>query len=177
MIKKITIEIVPHLSQRYNTVGDWQFTRDAQGDAIELNVKVSDTDERDGNMLIAIHEMVEAILCELGGVAEEAVDKFDMEWIPRPAWWNSDTLFSEPGEDPSAPYYSQHQLAAGIERIVATRLYTNWERYEAKIDELIKRWEGHFAVERKEVEMEQLKEVQPATPPSPDPDFPDDIPF
>jgi hypothetical protein len=137
VIDKITIEVIPHRDQRYNTVGDWQFVRDEEGQARELNIKVSQIGEVDANMLIAIHEFVEAILCELGGVKEKDIDQFDINWVPRKAWWNSDTMISEPGEDDRAPYYSQHQTAVGIERIVGTRLWTNWERYEAQADKLI----------------------------------------
>jgi hypothetical protein len=152
VINKIVIEVIPHRDQRYNTVGDWQFTRDGLGSATELNIKVSEIGEAGESMLIAIHELVEAILCEFGGIEEKAVDEFDMNWLPRKAYWDSDVMISEPGEDDRAPYYTQHQTATGIERIVAMRLWTNWARYEARVDKLIKDNEEFFATKQDKVE-------------------------
>jgi hypothetical protein len=144
-IRKIKIEVISHLAQRYNTVGDWQFARDPTGTASELTIRVSDVDGGTGNMLIAIHELIEALLCEHAGVKETDVDAFDMNWTTRKAWWHSESsLLKEPGDDIDAPYYQQHQIASSIERMVAARMWVDWAKHEAYVDELVKRSEGAF---------------------------------
>ena len=50
---KIIIETIPHDHQRYNTVGDWQFSPDGT-----LHVKVSEMDDWRHEALIAVHEVV-----------------------------------------------------------------------------------------------------------------------
>lgn len=177
MIKKITIEVIPHLSQRYNTVGDWQFTRSPTGD--ELKIKVSDIGERDANMLIAIHEMIEAILCEFGGVTEEQVDEFDFFWTPRPAYYASNKLLTEPGDDTCAPYYTQHQCASAVERLVAMKMWTDWARYEEMVDKMVRDSEEHFAEKLTPVDKlpgRGREEISEAPPNGPLDDL-DEIPF
>lgn len=172
MIKKITIEVIPHLDQRYNTVGDWQFERDSEGKATALNVRVSDLDDQKYFILIGLHEAVEALLCEMKGVKEKEVDDFDLTWTPKRVQWNSARETSEPGEDYLAPYYEQHQLAVGIERILASLMWVNWGRYEVQVDELIKDSEVYFAQKALgEVVEEPKEEITPYD------DFDDDIPF
>lgn len=185
MIKKITIEVIPHLDQRYNTVGDWQFERDSEGSPTELNIKVSDLDDENYCILIGLHEAIEALLCHKKGVKEADVDKFDLTWKPTRVHWNSDVMSSEPGEDYNAPYYVEHQLAVGIERILASCMWVNWERYEVQVDELIKDSEVYFAQkalgevveEPKEEITPILSEQVPLIDPSKFDDLDDDIPF
>jgi hypothetical protein len=148
MIKKITIEVIPHTEQRYNTVGDWQFVREEiEGKKVakELNIKVSDINYGDeANMLVAVHELVEALLCESKGVDEVRVDEFDKNWKPRDIHWSSDKQLSEPGEDDFAPYYREHQVATGIERMLGAFLWLNWARYELLVDRLCEEHKEYF---------------------------------
>ena len=185
MIKKITIEVIPHLEQRYNTVGDWQFERSPEGEPTALNIKVSDLDDQAYFILIGLHEAIEALLCEKRGVKESEVDQFDLNWKPSRVHWSSDTVPNEPGEDYYSPYYQEHQIATGIERLLAARMFTNWARYEALVDELIKDSEVYFAQkalgevveEPKEEITPILSEQVPIIDPSKSDDFDDDIPF
>lgn len=182
MIKKITIEVIPHLAQRYNTVGDWQFERDSEGRATALNVKVSDLDDQEYFVLIGLHEAIEALLCETKGVKESAVDEFDLTWKPDRVYWNSDTKTTEPGEDYRAPYYGQHQIATGIERLIAAQMWVNWARYEAIVDERIKDSEVHFAEKAlseviPESEVDESQHSEAVTKVASETDFDDDIPF
>jgi hypothetical protein len=189
VIKKITIEVIPHLDQRYNTVGDWQFERDSEGTATALNVRVSDLDNQEYFILIGLHEAIEALLCEMKGVKEKEVDDFDLTWTPKQVHWNSDRETSEPGEDYQAPYYEQHQIASGIERLLAARMWVNWARYETIVDTLCEVSKEHFALKLAEsytvIEeiSDNLNEAHHESEPSPsvtkvDPShFDDDIPF
>lgn len=122
----ITIKIIPHAEQRYPTVGDWFFN----GQDLEIHVsKLSDWRHE---MLIAVHELYEALLCEHDGVTQQAVDDFDRKFEAlRPA--PDDT---EPGDDPSAPYRRQHFRATNIERQLADALDVNWREYETELNAL-----------------------------------------
>ena len=51
--------------------------------------------------LIAVHELVEALLCKAHGVTTEAVDTWDM---------GPGHELDEPGDDPRAPYHREHEL-------------------------------------------------------------------
>lgn len=143
MIKKVIIECIPHLSQRYNTVGDWQFLRNAEGDLTELHIKVSE--EIEDPMLVAVHELIEALAFNPSKFEEEKVDEFDMNWVPRKAYWKSENLILEPGDDYNAPYHKAHMIASAVERLLASQLFIDWSRYEAIIDSLCEKSEAAFA--------------------------------
>jgi hypothetical protein len=117
---KITIEFIPHLEQRYNTCGDWRF--DADGN---MKICVSNMNTKNGPLLVAVHELVEALLCYHAGISTQEVDAFDI---------NYKELEGEMGDDPAAPYHKQHCIATGIERILAPLMGVGWKEYE---DELI----------------------------------------
>ncbi|SRR6266568_3823188 len=116
----ITVEVIPHNQQRYDTVGDWQFTPNN-----DLKIFISDTARYYG-YLIAIHEMVEAILCLHSGIIGDTVDKWDLDHI------NSE----EPGEIKGCPYYKQHFIATTVEMILAQCLKINWQEYGKAIKEI-----------------------------------------
>jgi hypothetical protein len=119
---KILIQTIPHKQQRYPTVGDW-FTNKVDGTVM---VFVSQLGSWHYELLVAVHEVVEAFLCMHDGVAEEAVDKFDKSVV-------EDDI--EPGDHPDAPYQKQHCIATGIERILAACLGVKWQEYEDKIEQ------------------------------------------
>ena len=128
----IRVEVVDHADQRYETAGDWQWDRDTG----ELVVRVSKTaDDRDA-FLLAVHEIVEAFLCKIHGVPETAVDRFDEEFNK-----SHNLLLDEPGEDPSAPYYSEHGAAEIVERLVAREAGVPWGEYGHRVGQLFDREE------------------------------------
>lgn len=124
---KIVIETVPHKSQRYDTVGDW--FRDPEG---TLHIKVSEEIGDKAASLVALHELIEVLLCEDRGVTQIAVDKFDVEFEDEREPGNND----EPGDDPNAPYYKEHFFATSIERLMAAELNVDWKLYDDAINEL-----------------------------------------
>lgn len=124
---KIIIETIEHKDHRYDTVGDWFY--DADG---TLHIKVSKLSDRRRERLIAIHELVEVLTCDLDGITQEVVDKFDMEYEASRHPDNEE----EPGDDPSAPYVKQHCLATGVERILAAAWGVNWKEYEDELGDL-----------------------------------------
>lgn len=122
----IKIEIIPHEQHRYTTVGDWFF--DAAGD---LTIRVSKLSDWRREVLVAIHELVEVVLCKHDGVTQEQVDKFDMEDFSY-----EDHPDEEPGDSLDAPYMRQHCIATGIERILAAELFVPWKNYEDELNAL-----------------------------------------
>jgi hypothetical protein len=82
--------------------------------------------------LIAVHELIETLLCMSKGITQESVDAFDLAFErDRP---KGDV--SEPGDDPMAPYYNEHQFASIIERLLARELGMDWNDYCERLENL-----------------------------------------
>lgn len=120
---RVVIETVTHESQRYPTVGDWWWDHDT------LFISVSFMNDWRMEMAVAFHEFFEALACEAADISENAVDKFDKKWRPRKG-------IEEPGDDPKAPYYRQHQMATVAERLLANEIGLNWQEYEEAVKNL-----------------------------------------
>lgn len=124
---KIIIETIPHEQHRYTTAGDWFYDSDGA-----LRIKVSGLSDWRREALVAIHELVEVLLCKHDGVTQEIVDQFDKQFEANRTEDND----NEPGDEPSAPYVKQHCLATGIERILAVHLGVDWKPYEQELCDL-----------------------------------------
>lgn len=118
---KITIETIPHKEQRYETVGDWYFEENG-----DLHIKVSQFGDWRSPALVAVHELIEVLICKHHGIDQKAVDEFDMKFKGE----------GEPGDDPNAPYATEHCFATGIERLLAGALGLKWKIYEEELNEL-----------------------------------------
>ena len=116
---KIDIETIPHNCQRYPTCGDFLTSGDVMG------IKVSEMGDWRYEMLIAIHELVEVMLCKQAGIPEALVDQFDMDYEKN----RKPGDHSEPGDDLRAPYRRQHFVATNIERQIAHELGVDWQAY------------------------------------------------
>lgn len=124
---KIVIETIPHENHRYTTVGDWFYDSDGT-----LQIKVSSLSDWRYEALVAVHELVEVMLCKQDGVGTEVVDQFDKKFEEDRQEGNED----EAGDDPNAPYVKQHCIATGIERILAAQIGVNWKPYEKELCDL-----------------------------------------
>lgn len=120
---KIVIETIPHNQHRYPTLGD--YWRDADG---ALQIRVSETVDPRDSFLIALHEVIEVVLCEHRGIKEEDITAFDKQHLGEDDPWVDD-----PGHCPEAPYHNEHVFAECIERLVALELDRNWQEYDAAI--------------------------------------------
>jgi hypothetical protein len=118
---RIEIEVIDHNRQRYDTTGDWIIDNDGN-----ITIYVSKLKNWKYEMLIAIHELVEVILCKNKGISQEEVDKFDIAFEKKRKPGNID----EPGDDPKAPYRLQHFAATMIERTMCLSLGCSWRKYE-----------------------------------------------
>lgn len=143
---KIIIETIPHSEQRYPTVGDWYYTeepkfienndgtgtREPTGIEQVLHIKVSKMENWRYEALVAIHELAEVLMCKFAGVTQEQVDMYDMEFEKN----RKPGDVSEPGDYVAAPYFKQHGVASGIERIIGAELGVDWNNYADAVEAL-----------------------------------------
>lgn len=123
--------VIKHGQQRYDTVGDWWFENDKQN----LEIRVSDLGDWRYNILVSIHEQVEALLCLQRNIREEDVTKFDIIYEARRR--EGDLEFqTEPGDHKYAPYRKEHFFATSVERLLAAELGVLWEEYDAAVEAL-----------------------------------------
>jgi hypothetical protein len=130
-----SIQIVRHIDQRYNTVGDYIYNPFIHG----IDIFISDTHNQDYNFLLAVHEMIESYLCWKRKISFEAIDKFDIDFEHR----RDKKGIEEPGNDKKAPYYNEHQFAEKIEQLVCKELGIKWADYEKAIDHLYEKQQSH----------------------------------
>lgn len=123
----VKIVTISHEEQRYPTVGDWVVNGD------NLYISVSKMSDPRYELLVAVHELVEALLCKERGIPQELVDKFDMEYEASRSEWDTT---SEPGDAAGAPYKKEHFFATTVERLLAAELGVDWEKYEAEVPAL-----------------------------------------
>lgn len=114
-IKEITIRFIPQAEQRYDTCGDWVFEDD------RLVILVSEMPDERHQQLVAVHELVECLVCNVDGVTQEMVDAFDM---------GPGADLDEPGMALDAPYRSQHMVATEIETRLAEAMHVDWSEYD-----------------------------------------------
>jgi hypothetical protein len=122
-VNTICLRSIAHEDQRYPTVGDWY---DDQGVTMIVVSKMSDPRYE---LLVAVHELVEKILCDHRGVKQEAVDEFDRNYERNRLEGDE----SEPGDHPDAPYRTEHCFATGIERLLAAELGVVWDQYNREV--------------------------------------------
>lgn len=133
---RINIESIPHSKQRYPTCGDWWYegvlNLITQEKEPWLQIRVSEELPKATKELIVMHELAEVFMCAANGVTQKQVDDFDMNYEAN----RKDGDESEPGDQPDAPYFHQHQIAMMVERLVAYKMGVNWADHEAAIEKL-----------------------------------------
>lgn len=125
----LKLDFIAHEQQRYPTVGDW-FVEDGV-----LWIRVSRTEDQRHQWLVALHEIVESVLCLLVGVDPERADAFDHQW-ERDVKAGKESAEDEPGDSRRAPYHRQHVIATLVERACAMFLGVDWAEYEAQLGAL-----------------------------------------
>lgn len=71
-------------------------------------------------------------MCAANGVSQAIVDEFDMQYEANRKPGDE----SEPGDQKDAPYFVQHGISIGIERIAATQMGLSWPEHESAIGKL-----------------------------------------
>jgi Mn-dependent DtxR family transcriptional regulator len=107
---------------RYPSAGDWYCADDN-----ELLIDVVNLGNRKYEQLIAVHELIEAILCEHHGISPEVVDEWD----------KTHQDISEPGLYPGCPYRAEHNIANYLEQFLGAQIGVNF----TEVDEAIERME------------------------------------
>lgn len=124
---KIVIETIPHEQHRYPAVGDYWVDKDGT-----IQVRVSKLSNWRMEVLIIIHELIELFLCRHEQISFKAIDRFDIAYEKV----RKEGDESEPGDDPKAPYVSQHCIATGVERILCALFCISWKKYETELYKL-----------------------------------------
>lgn len=124
----VHIQTIPHAGQRYDTCGDWRVLSEPSLGIEKFRIDVSALGDWRYETLVAIHELVEAVLCHHRGISDEVVTAFDKAFDGE----------GEPGDSPDAPYRKEHFLATIIELMMASELGVDWALYEAAIERLSK---------------------------------------
>ena len=125
----ITIKIVDPKDMRPEVDGnDWFW--ETNGD---LQVQIAPMSDWRYEVLLAIHETVEAIMCKHNSVSQQSVDAFDTEYD------KTHTTDCNAGDDPQAPYKREHCFATAVERILCAELDVDWKTYD---DELANSYPG-----------------------------------
>ena len=124
---RIIIETISNKDQRYPTVGDWYYDPDGT-----LHIKVSEMGHHEMEAAVAVHELVEVLLCRHRGIAQSEVDRFDEEFEAK----RQEGDVSEPGDDRNAPYHKEHCFATGIERLLISELDIAWKAYDDTVNSL-----------------------------------------
>lgn len=139
-IRSVQLSTIDHDRQRYETLGDYEFSQRANG--AHLDVYVSRMKDWRFGFVCGIHEQVEAALLVTNGIPEPTVREFDEDYerarksirtADYRVKWGCEcdiTADTEPGEDPHAPYHREHMFADAIERLVLRELGGDWAAYE-----------------------------------------------
>jgi hypothetical protein len=131
-INKISIHVIDHQSQRYETAGDWQLypgSVDEEGDYLTIRAsRLKDDPNNFFALAVAYHELGEALGCIANGVTQKQVDDFDLKFKGK----------GEPGDDPKSPYQLYHGFATACERILIGAMGLSWGMYEKAINSLPK---------------------------------------
>jgi len=112
-MNRIDIRFIPQSEMRPEApgIGDWFW----EGETLHVRAVTGQGVET--SFLVALHEMVEAVLCNKHGVSEAAVDAFDAQFELEEHGEDD-----EPGDDPRAPYRAEHRQAMLIEMLMANFL-------------------------------------------------------
>lgn len=123
---RISGESVPMSEIRCQQVGDWTYSED------QIDVKSAKLSDWRYELLVQVHELVEAALCKHRGITDEEVTAFD-ELFEQERAAGQHTPEQEDGDDLGAPYHREHMMATLVERLLAMELWVVWSDYEAEI--------------------------------------------
>jgi len=120
---RIIIQIIPHKNQRYDTAGDyWE-------DGHTWNFRISDMKDWESELLCAMHELTEKILCKKRNITDAQIDSFDTSKYAM--------KLSDPGLSKKAPYHKEHMIGMKIERILCKELKKKWNLHNDNYRKLV----------------------------------------
>lgn len=95
---------------RFKGIGDWPAYDD---------IRVLELGNWQYELLVGVHELIEAQLCKARGITPEIVDEFDKNFKGQ----------GEPGDDPLCPYRKEHLFATIVEMMLCHELGINFHDY------------------------------------------------
>ena len=130
---KIYASTQPYSKMRYPTLGDYDYKLGIP----YFEFYTAETGNDDFNLAIFLHEIKEAYLCWKAGIKEEDITAFDIMFEnEREIGLHGGD--DEPGDDPRAPYYHQHQTATKDEKKMIKDTGHTWAEYCRACDEVLK---------------------------------------
>lgn len=119
---EVVFKAIPHKKHRYITCGDY-YQKGKKWYIVCSQMKIEFV------FLVLIHEFVEWFLTQRRGILEPDIKAFDemFEKEREAGKWLND---EEPGDDPRAPYFCEHQFATQIEKECAEEMGVDWNEYE-----------------------------------------------
>jgi hypothetical protein len=128
----VRIKTIPHHMQQYDTVGNyWRDVTESGAEVLEI--RVSRMRDRRHEFLVALHELIEAFLCDLRRISFAGITRFDIEYEGGSRRKGEPV---EPGASQRAPYRREHRFAERVERIVARELDIDWRKYNRAVERL-----------------------------------------
>lgn len=124
---KIIIETINHADQAYPTVGNYWMDEDGV-----MQIRVSKLNNPFYEGMIAVHELVEWLLCIKAGIPEKEITDFDLKFEAERKEGN----FDEPGFEINAPYYRQHCFATSVELGMCAMAGEDFKLYDKTVNEL-----------------------------------------
>jgi len=147
---KVVIKTIPNESHDYPTVGDWYYDKHGT-----LQVKVSKMSDKRYEMILIVHELVEAFAASQNRVSEEAVTAFDIEYEKKLQAGEIPSYIDEPGFHPDCPYQKEHLLATACEMALASSLGVRWAEYEHELIKLSKAYNAVNSIPDKVIRKEE----------------------
>ena len=123
----IYIKTVPNeeIEQRAGFTGaDWWFDENE-----DLQVRIAKMSNPAYEKGLAIHEMVEALHCQLQGITVKQVDEFDTQFEKE----YPENHGIEAGDAPNCPYAKPHSLATAPERVYIAEAGVCWSDYDIEL--------------------------------------------
>jgi hypothetical protein len=123
----IGILVVPNeeIKKRKGFTGaDWWFDEDG-----DLQIRIAKMSNPIFEKALSIHEMDEALHCQLQGITVKQVDDFDKlmeEKYPENHALNA-------GDEPGCPYAKAHSFATAPERVYIAEAGVSWKLYDDEV--------------------------------------------
>jgi hypothetical protein len=80
-------------------------------------------------MAIAVHEIIEALLCKHRNIKGKVVTKFDINFEKEIKEGKHDKN-AEPGFAPDCPYFKEHKFATKLEKYLINEFDLDWDKYD-----------------------------------------------
>jgi hypothetical protein len=87
-------------------------------------------------MAAVIHELREMFGVLVAGISFAEIDRFDQDFERMVQVSDHPGIYREPGDDPTSPYFLQHQAATIAERLFIEDVADNWQDYEKEVGDL-----------------------------------------